>query len=469
MKGKLINFFVVLICSCLALAILFFFLVSFYYNDGFSYDTWVNGVYCTGKSIDEVNEKLKQDFDKEYVTISSNYHETEKIYLDSVDFEVDYRKPLLDVQRKQKTFGWILKLFSFDATNLTVNPKVSFNEAKLEKEVSSLGVVKEYAEDVPQVLQIEYSDDEGFYLLDETNRELNKKDVIKEIESAFDDDYEANLSDSLFKERKLSKEMVKTKEVWDEALKFFDLGLVYDMGAEKVSIDKAVLSKFISFDKQKNDFVRNEDKSFLLDETKMLEYIDGLCDSYDTYQKPRTFITHLGEEKTISKSTYGTKLDKKAEETYFIDAVKNRVKEEHVPKYINEGYVRGLDDIGNTLIEVDLTNQTLYYIENGEVKMTCDVVTGKPSAGRATPEMVTSINRKRRNTVLRGDDYASFVEYWICIYSTTIGLHDASWQRDFGGERYLTHGSRGCINMRLDDVKTLYDIVEVGLPVVVYK
>jgi len=469
MKGKLINFFVVFISTCLALAILFFFFITFYYNDGFTYDTWVNGVYCTGKSIDEVNDKLIKDFNIEYVNITSNYHEEEKIYLDSIDFKVDYKKSLLDIKRKQNSFGWIKKLFSNDADNFTIMPKVSFNEAKLESEISSLGVVKEYAKDVPQVLKIQYSLDDGYYLVDETNEVLSKKDVLKAVNEAFLSDFNVVLSDSLFKERKLTKDMVKTKKVWDEALDFFDLGLVYDMGTEKITIGKEVLSKFITFDEANNDFLRNEDKSFLLNEEKMLEYIDSLCDSYDTYQKPRTIKTHLGEEKKIEKSTYGTKLNKKEEEAYFLEAVKKRKNETHVPSYIYQGYVRGLDDIGNTLIEVDLTKQLLYYIENGEVKYTYDVVTGKPSAGRATPEMVTCVNRKKRKTVLRGEDYASFVEYWIAIYSSTIGFHDASWQREFGGERYLTHGSRGCINMRLDDVKTLYDIVEVGLPVLVYK
>lgn len=469
MKGKLINFFVVFLCTCIALAIIFVFFVTFYYNDGFTYDTWVNGVYCTGKSIDEVNDKLKQDFDIEYVTVTSNYHDEEKIYLNSIDAKVDYKKALLDIKRKQNSFGWIKKLFSYGADNLTIKPKVSFNETKLDKEVCSLGVVKDYSEDVPQILEIRYSPDEGYYLFDGTNEELNKKDVIKAIEDAFENDYKVSLDDSLFKERKPSKEMIETKKVWDDALKFFDLGLVYDMGKEKISIDKPILSKFIVFDEKTGDFVRTEDNGFYIDDGKALEYIDGLCDLYDTYQKPRVITTHLGEEKTINKSTYGTKLNKKAEEAYFLQALKERKREVHVPVYLYEGYVRGLDDIGDTLIEVDLTRQLLYYIENGEVKMTCDVVTGKPSAGRATPEMVTYVNRKRRKTVLRGEDYASFVEYWIAIYSTTIGLHDASWQKEFGGERYLTHGSRGCINMRLDDVKTLYDIVEVGLPVLVYK
>ena len=29
-----------------------------YYAGGFSYQTWINGIYCTGKSVNEVNEEL---------------------------------------------------------------------------------------------------------------------------------------------------------------------------------------------------------------------------------------------------------------------------------------------------------------------------------------------------------------------------------------------------------------------------
>ena len=32
--------------------------IAFYYMDGFSLGTWINGVYCTGKSVEEVNEEL---------------------------------------------------------------------------------------------------------------------------------------------------------------------------------------------------------------------------------------------------------------------------------------------------------------------------------------------------------------------------------------------------------------------------
>lgn len=32
--------------------------LALYYGDSFSYGTWINGVYCTGKSINEVNDEL---------------------------------------------------------------------------------------------------------------------------------------------------------------------------------------------------------------------------------------------------------------------------------------------------------------------------------------------------------------------------------------------------------------------------
>ena len=115
-----------------------------------------------------------------------------------------------------------------------------------------------------------------------------------------------------------------------------------------------------------------------------------------------------------------------------------------------------------------MTRQTLCYIKDGEEKMLVDVVTGKPSAGYSTPEMLCYVYRKIPGKYLRGEDYCSWVNFWMPIYKS-IGLHDASWQSKFGGNRYLTHGSRGCINMRYDDAKTLYDEIEIGTPVIVYK
>jgi hypothetical protein len=49
-----------------------------------------------------------------------------------------------------------------------------------------------------------------------------------------------------------------------------------------------------------------------------------------------------------------------------------------------------------------------------------------------------------------------------------IGLHDAVWQSAFGGERYKTKGSHGCVNLSMTAATNIYNLVEKGMPVVCY-
>ena len=52
---------------------------------------------------------------------------------------------------------------------------------------------------------------------------------------------------------------------------------------------------------------------------------------------------------------------------------------------------------------------------------------------------------------------------------TGIGFHDAKWQTAFGGELYKTRkGSHGCINMPPALAGQLYDMLQVGCPVVIH-
>jgi lipoprotein-anchoring transpeptidase ErfK/SrfK len=49
-----------------------------------------------------------------------------------------------------------------------------------------------------------------------------------------------------------------------------------------------------------------------------------------------------------------------------------------------------------------------------------------------------------------------------------IGIHDATWRSNFGGEIYKTNGSHGCINTPYEAMKTLYDKTEIGTPVIMF-
>ena len=84
-----------------------------------------------------------------------------------------------------------------------------------------------------------------------------------------------------------------------------------------------------------------------------------------------------------------------------------------------------------------------------------------------TPAGVNYVNNKQRNRVLRGEGYASPVKYWVPVKGA-IGIHDANWRSEFGGEIYKTNGSHGCINTPTEIMSQLYDAVEIGTPVIMF-
>ena len=74
---------------------------------------------------------------------------------------------------------------------------------------------------------------------------------------------------------------------------------------------------------------------------------------------------------------------------------------------------------------------------------------------------------KQKNRVLRGPNYRTPVKFWIPVRGA-IGIHDAKWRDEFGGDIYLTDGSHGCVNTPMDAVEKLYEMVEIGTPCVMY-
>ena len=127
--------------------------------------------------------------------------------------------------------------------------------------------------------------------------------------------------------------------------------------------------------------------------------------------------------------------------------------------------------IDKTYIEVDLQNQHMWYYKDGKVALETDIVSGKPSS--PTPPGVNYVWSKETNKTLKGKnddgtDYASPVKYWMPIDWTGVGLHDSDWQPEYGGELWKTRGSHGCVNTPPDVMSRLFDMVEVGTPVLVF-
>lgn len=130
-----------------------------------------------------------------------------------------------------------------------------------------------------------------------------------------------------------------------------------------------------------------------------------------------------------------------------------------------------------TFVAVSITDQHLWYFSNGFQVMDGPVVTGKATEKRHTPLGIYMIINHATDVTLTGsmagDEWESFVNYWMCISGDGVGFHDASWRGNspfsYGGYVYVNDGSHGCINMPYDFAEQLYYSTEDGIPVIIYQ
>lgn len=131
-------------------------------------------------------------------------------------------------------------------------------------------------------------------------------------------------------------------------------------------------------------------------------------------------------------------------------------------------YVGSLEQINaNTYVTVSINEQYIWFYKNGQLVVSSPVVTGRKGV-YDTPKGTYQILSKARNIYLTGPDYKSYVNYWMRITPSQIGLHDAGWRSYFGGNIYINNGSHGCVNLPYYTAQTIYDNAPVGTKVTIY-
>ena len=199
------------------------------------------------------------------------------------------------------------------------------------------------------------------------------------------------------------------------------------------------------------------DKTVTFDEDKIKEEVGKLMLTMDDAGKKTISFnsTNMGVI-PVQGGTWGHITDTKAETEYIIDKFRRLGEPEENRKPI---MIQDLSwDLPRDYIEVDKKNQHVYVYENGRVIMDDDCVTGLYPR-RKTPSGIFFISEKMKNKTLRGPGYASFVNRWMRLTNSGVGLHDATWRGRFGGEIYLRDGSHGCINLPKAFAYEVYDYV----------
>lgn len=190
-------------------------------------------------------------------------------------------------------------------------------------------------------------------------------------------------------------------------------------------------------------------------------FIDYLEDECNTKETKMSFSITSGNSIDVPYKTFGKAINRKAEDKFIRDALLSMEYVEHEPAIV------GYDEFDDTYIEVSIEKQHLWFYIDGKLEMESDIVTGT-SGKHDTPTGVYYIRERIPGKNLRGEGYVTWVNRWMRLTNSGVGLHDAYWRGSFGKDIYKRSGSHGCINLPKKFAYELYDKTYIGLPVVIY-
>ena len=449
--------------SVLGVILAVYFGFAIFFSSHFYFHTTINGVDYSLQSVSKVEDAMTQEVGVYKLSLKEADGDVDVIDGQQIDLSYKKGEELNTVLKNQNVFLWPRSLWeNFD---IQASVGVEYDETKLENLLNGLDCMKEENQVAPVSAVPEY-DGQKFVVKAEELGSLINVDVFKEKVAeyigGFRDTLDMVEEDCYVKASYFSDspEVIAACETMNA---YLGASVTYTFGGATEVVDGSVISQWLTTDENMNVTYNEEGVS---------QYIASLAEKYDTYRKQRTFTSGSGNTVNVQGGNYGWLIDQAAE----IEALKANISNKEVvtkePVYKQTAASHGAADWGNTYVEVDLTNQYMYLFVNGSVVTSSPIVTGKPSEGSATPQGVYSIRYCKQNAVLRGPkkpdgtyEWESPVDFWM-PFNGAIGLHDATWQSAFGGNRYLTHGSHGCVNLPYNIAKTVFNNVSAGTPVV---
>ena len=439
--------------------LIIYFLISIYFNNHFFIGTYINGVNVSFKTVEEADTKLLNASYNYVLEIKERNGVVEYIEGDKINFEYKGTDKIDELKKKQNGFLWPKFLFTKNVYN--VNNVYSYEKSLLDEEFNKLSCFAKENVIEPLDACFHYNGTEYEIIKEVYGNKVNKDYLYAYI-----------LNSVLIGRETIDLEEINAYEYPDftstsdkviEAQKqlntFVSTTVYYNFDDEIEILDGSIINEWLEVDQFMN---------VVINENKVKEYLNDLSLKYDTYGKTRTFKTTTEKTVEVAGGNYGWKIDKTKEFDELINNIKNGETIKKEPLYIQKAWGTRENDIGNTYVEINLTNQCLWFYKNGELIVQGDVVTGNVSRGNATPQGTYMLNYKQKNATLKGAGYSSEVKYWM-PFNCNIGIHDASWRWAFGGSVYKTDGSHGCVNAPLYLAKKIYENIEPGTPIVCYK
>lgn len=441
--------------------------------------TMGHGIFLCGQNVSKLTpaqaaKKINTSFEKKQVSFYENNKCIYTVSLKELGYSINtevLEKELVQLKKEE-----LKKLDIFKSRrNLEVPFELVKNDNKFSEALSEKYFQTGRERTAPENAYIKYDDENKRFVIIDANQgnQIDQNRLLEytseSIQKSLKDDSSESIisieiNENAYKQASVtavSEELTsKLTELNSNIEKYNNTTITYLFGDVSETIDADTIHSWM---------IISDDK-IEIDSDKVRSYIKELADKYNTIYVPRTFQTSNGQTVTINNNEYGFWIDQDAEFKQLCTDLQSGTTIQRVPVYGKEGLTRnGTDDLNGSYIEVSLQQQHLWLYKNGELVTDTDIISGLPTTERATWTGAYQIAYKASPFTLSSDVYGYKVpvNYWMPFVNGQ-GLHDASWQSEFGGDSYKTNGSHGCINLPPDQAKVIYDAIDGGYPIILY-
>ncbi|WP_305118107.1 L,D-transpeptidase [uncultured Adlercreutzia sp.] len=469
-KHRGLKIFGITVASLLGLVALVYLAGVFIFMGRFFPHTTIIGMDISGKTPEEVHQMLDGVL-SDYTFKVEGHGLDLTLSAKDMGMSLDSKSIADGLLSEMNPWAWPYEVFqSHDDTDDLVS---TFEETKLAETIQAAVDAVNAKGDAPKDASLAYDESVSAYkIIPEEEGNTLLADVVLDqvVKGTVNFAPKVKLTDAVLARPAITEDDPDLAAAREEANKYLEGTLELTMAGEVVAaVDTALLADHIKIGKN---------LKVTLNAEPIVEQIKDQVNNMATTGAKRTYTRPDGKEYTVEGGDYGWITDSQATADKVQEALEAG-KGGTIEIIMKQNAAQAPDengrDFGNRFIDVDLKKQVArLYDEDGKVIWKSDIVSGLPKDGRDTPTGTYYIKTNDGASTLRGykpdgsKDYETKVDYWMPFKDNSVGFHDASWQPEFGGKRYKTNGSHGCINLPPDKAKELHELIKVGDPVVVH-
>ena len=431
--------------------------VSVYFMEHFFPGTTINGANADLYTVKQANELLLSQARAYTLTVTGRGGETVTLTPEDLGMSFSESDEIRVLKRKQNGFLWPRMFWQTDLYQ--ISPEIHYDDTVFDAAADAC--MKQGP--APENARVELTETGYQVHKEKQGAELDRESLKGQIQIASESLIpELDLDEAgCYTEPAVTTEAPEFKALTEKLDRWLGTEVTYTFGKESETVDQSVISGFITLD---GDGYEAE-----LSKEAVASWVAELAKKRDTFKQSHTFQSTLRGIITVKGGNYGWQIDRETESAELYASIEKGETVTKEPAYSHRAnaWDGSNGDIGSTYIEVDMGAQHMWCYKNGALVIDTDVVTGNISKNYGTPSMVSAIQYKTRNAVLKGANYRTPVSYWMPFYGN-YGIHDANWRGEFGGDIYLLNGSHGCVNTPPAAMKVVYENMESGTPVVLY-